>query len=186
MHVMHMIFPPLQPFHLIPLFTHDSPSSSCIKTHLPIFKIVIVSGSLSASASSRPADFPISAKAKAPHSSPAVSDGACAKARHDCATGSSLCFRLGSRSRKTQKWKKQWLGSQSGRVEKSQSRLRELSGSLLFCRRPKRIINAVLLTPYFLLLTGWLARLSRLCFSGGRRDLRACLLGWRSRREPRR
>ena len=113
------------------------------QTHMPIFKIVIVSGSLSASASSRPADFPISAKAKAPHSSPAVSDGACAKARHDCATGSSLCFRLGSRSRKTQKWKKQWLGSQSGRIKKSQSRLRELSGSLLFCRRPKRIINAV-------------------------------------------
>jgi hypothetical protein len=137
-------FPTFPTLHLIPLFTHDSPSSSCIKTHMPIFKIVIVSGSTSASASSRTADFPISAKAKAPHSSPAVSDGACAKARHDCATGSSLCFRfrLGSRSRK-HRCGKEWLGSQSGRVEKSQSRLRELSGSLLFCRRPKRIINAV-------------------------------------------
>lgn len=77
---------------------HLIPPSCILPSSNPhtIFKIVIVP----ASASSRPADFPISAKAKgAPLQGPAVSDGACASsvlsARHDCATGSSRSFAYG-------------------------------------------------------------------------------------------
>jgi hypothetical protein len=142
-HVVHTVLPPFQPFtsshfsRMIPPQLHQ--------THMPIFKIVIVPGSLSASASSRPADFPISAKAKAPHSRPAVSDGACAKAaprlRHRIIVAFAYWRALishGKSEPQTQKWKK------LVRIAERQGREIAISPTglqvfLLFCRRPKRI-----------------------------------------------
>jgi hypothetical protein len=91
-----------------------------------IFKIVIVSASLSAC--SRPTS---NLRQGRRPTTPAVPDGACAsllEARHDCATGSSLTdadgpWEVGAATQIQKMLEENMSGSQSGRPEKLQSRL---------------------------------------------------------------
>ena len=184
MHVSHLSHPSPHPTFTIPRLSNPHAIFKIVDCTRPAYPLA-------------PGRLPISAKGRVP-TPPAVSDGACASGRHDCATGSSLTDVDGKFGAATQIKPFIKKDVENGRIAVRHGLEIAISPTgieVLYCslegQSDAHVLGGgaefvyYLLLTLALLLTGLLVRLSRLCFSVGRRDLLACLRGWRSRREPR-